>query len=107
MILFLDEERGYLSWVTHHRQGFVLDSPRKATGKHVTVHRATCELIKRSESKRTHWTTGSRMKGCSLDLNELQMWAQTQTGSMAALCSICTPDGKRSESDAEPHLTRL
>jgi len=29
MILFLDEDRAYLSWVAHHRQGFILDGKRK------------------------------------------------------------------------------
>ena len=28
MILFMDEDRAYLSWVTHHRKGFVLECGR-------------------------------------------------------------------------------
>lgn len=66
MILFLDEDLAYLHWVTHHRTGFVLDCLRHSTKAQMVLHRATCPQIKRSESKRTHWTTGKRQKGCSL-----------------------------------------
>ncbi len=68
MILFLDEDRAYLSWVTHHRNGFVLDCHRKPNKHHLMLHRAICPDIKRSATKTTHWTTGHHMKACSLNL---------------------------------------
>jgi hypothetical protein len=78
MILFLDEDRAYLSWVTHHRNGFVLDCNRKPTKHHLILHRAICPEIKHSATKTTHWTTGHHMKACSLNAEELKTWALRQ-----------------------------
>lgn len=109
MIIFLNEDRAYVSWVTHHRTGFVLDSTRKPTRTRIVLHRATCPEIKHCESKRTHWTTGRRMKACSLDAEELKRWALEQVGGQPVLCDQCCPDQLPEHVDhrCEPHLTRL
>jgi hypothetical protein len=111
MIIFLDEERAYLSWVTHHRAGYVLDTLRNPSKKHGTLHRATCSQTKRADSKRTHWTTGRHMKACSLQLDELVAWFAEQTGAPPADCPQCQPSASATEQDAthhsEPHLTKL
>lgn len=104
MILFLDEDRAYLNWVTHHRQGFVLDCLRHLTKSHLFVHRATCPAIKHAESKRSHWTTGKHMKGCSLVLEQLITWAKDQTDHEPTFCPDCSP---QSGEERETHLTRL
>lgn len=104
MIVFLDEDRAYLNWVTHHRAGFVLDCLRHPTKAHLVLHRATCPEIKHSSSKRTHWTTGKHMKGCALDVEQLNVWATDQTEHEAADCPRCTP---RQEVEVETHLTKL
>jgi hypothetical protein len=104
MILFLDEDRAYLNWVTHHRTGFVLDCLRHPTKTHLVLHRATCPEIKRSESKRTHWTTGKHMKGCSIDLGQLQTWAKEQTEHDPTFCPQCSP---QLIVETEHHLTKL
>jgi len=109
MIAFLNEDRAYLSWVTHHRRGFVLDCQRKPTKKHVTLHRATCPQIKQAASKRTHWTTGRKMKACSLDIEELTAWAVEQTDSEPNACSECQPghEFETTDHEGEPQLTKL
>ena len=89
MILFLDEDRAYLSWVTHHRSGFVLDCHRKPTKHHLILHRAIRPAIKHSATKTTHWTTGHHMKACSLNADELKTWAHEQTGANASGCVSC------------------
>jgi hypothetical protein len=109
MIAFLNEDRAYLSWVTHHRQGFVLECYRKPTKGHVTLHRANCPQIKQAASKRTHWTTGRKMKACSLDIEELTVWAVEQTDSEPIACSECHPvhEPESTDHEGEPHLTKL
>lgn len=109
MILFLDEDRAYLNWVTHHRTGFVLDCLRQPTKAHLTLHRATCPEIKQAPTKRTHWTTGRHMKGCGLDPAQLQAWAVEQAGCEAPGCPLCTPDRPpaHAHEPGEVHLTRL
>ena len=107
MILFLNEDRAYLYWVTHHRSGFVLDCHRKPSKRHLVLHRATCPDIKHSESKKTNWTTGQHMKACSLDADELTAWAAEQCGSEPTDCTSCllSPDP---HPEGHPlHLTKL
>lgn len=113
MLIFLDEERAYLSWVSHHHDGFVLDWLRKPTRKRPTLHRATCPEIRRSKSKRTHWTTGRHLKACSLDLEELTDWARAESGAEPVPCGACAPDHAASSEELaaagseDAHLTRL
>jgi len=104
MFLFLDEDQAYLNWVLHHRTGFVLDCLRHPTKARLVIHRATCPEIKRSESKRTHWTTGKHAKGCSLDIEQLKAWAKDQTGHEPTYCSQCSP---HQEIETQTHLTKL
>jgi len=92
MILFLDEDRAYLSWVAHHRQGFVLDGKRKAKLSQLVLHRATCPAIKSAPSRRFHWTTGAKLKACSLHREELAAWVAEQTVAAPASCAACRPD---------------
>jgi hypothetical protein len=97
MILYLDEDRAYLSWVAHHRRGFVLDGKHKPRLSHLMLHRATCPAIKSAPSRRFHWTTGAKLKACSLNREELAAWVAEQTAAPLTRCAECRPD-----SDAEP-----
>ena len=108
MIIFINDDRAYLYWVTHHRQGFVLDGRRKPKVSHLVLHRAMCTGIKRAESKRTHWTTGSKLKACSVDLDELGGWAVEVAGSAATACEKCRPEHDfPTKGSEEIHLTKL
>jgi hypothetical protein len=108
MIIFINDDRAYLHWTTHHRQGFVLDGRRKPKVGHLMLHRAMCPEIKRAISKRTHWTTGARLKACSIDLDELRAWAVEESGSEATPCENCRPETELpSEVSKEIHLTKL
>lgn len=90
MIIFLDEDRAYLSWVAHHRAGFVLDGRRKPRLGHLTMHRACCAAIKSAPSRQFQWTTGAKLKACSLDRTELVGWAADQTNQPNS-CQDCQP----------------
>jgi hypothetical protein len=113
MIIVLNDDPVYLSWIRRHRNGFVLETKRKATKRNTTLHRATCDLIRKSKTKRTHWTTAGRMKACSEDLAELTEWARDQIGSESKKCADCNPTGdalsgaSMSAPAAHPHLTKL
>ncbi len=107
MILFMDEERAYLSWVTHHRSGFVLDCSRKPSKHHLTLHRATCPSVKHSATKKTHWTTGQHMKACSLDAEELKAWAKEQTSVEPSGCVECLIAPDQQAQEMPLHLTKL
>jgi hypothetical protein len=108
MIIFLNDDRAYLYWVTHHRQGFVLDGKRKPKLGHLVVHRATCQEIKANGSRRAHWTTGSKLKACCLDRSELEVWAAEETGASSERCPKCDPERQESTSaEAQTHLSKL
>jgi|GEM_PF-2567590 hypothetical protein len=108
MIIFINDDRAYLYWVTHHRPGFVLDGRRKPKINHLVLHRATCTDIKWADSRRTHWTTGGKLKACSLDHDELRAWVVEEAGSGLTQCEKCRPEHELpSEGSGEIHLTKL
>lgn len=110
MIIFLlGEDRAYLSWLAHHRNGFVLDWLRKPTKKKPTIHRASCEVVRTSKTRNTHWTTGRHIKACSLDLDELTTWAKDEAGGDPEFCDNCKPTDAATSvaSSGDRHLTKL
>jgi hypothetical protein len=111
MIIFLDEDRAYLAWVTHHRPGFVLDARRKLSKKHVTMHRANCPEVRHASTRHTHWTTGQHLKACAMDAVELVAWVREQIDVEPNSCETCLPTQDFGEApqghSSEPHLTRL
>lgn len=108
MLIIINDDLAYVSWISRHRQGFVIDSKSKPKKKHLILHRATCSIIK--PHKRAHLTTGAHIKACSLDTAELASWALEQTGGGLTACQECHPD-EEDCANAEQHsknaLTRL
>jgi hypothetical protein len=107
MQIFIQDDRAYQHWVTHHRQGFVIDGRRRSGWRDLVLHRATCPHVRSRVDRRTHWTTAGKFKACALNPQELQLWAEEDTGEHAGLCSECRP---LVEAKAEEHaisLTRL
>lgn len=108
MIIFLNEDRAYLSWVTRHRQGYVIDGRRKPKAGLFFMHRATCDAIKSASSPRLHWTTGAKVKAYSLDQQELETWVTDEIGANLRYCESCRPDDDHPVSDArQAHATKL
>ena len=108
MIIYIDEDRSYLSWVFHHRDGFVIDWLRQPTRRKPVLHRATCPQIRKSPTKKTHWTTGRHIKACSLDRNQLETWAQQEAGHAVVPCQHCLSKEDATAPSPEPvHITRL
>jgi hypothetical protein len=108
MIIFLNDDRAYLYWVTHHRHGFVLDGKWRPKLGHLVVHRSTCQEIKSGVSRRIHWTTGSKLKACCLDRLELEAWAIEQTGASPDHCAQCNPKNETlAGGDNHVHLSKL
>lgn len=106
MILFLNDDSAYRHWVTHHRQGFVLEGRWKPRWSRFVLHRAGCELVKTAARGRTHATSSGRFKGCANDYLSLAKWV-SDIGGSAQECSNCAPSRALEERDREPHLTRL
>lgn len=95
MVIFLDEEHGYLSWIGHHRDAYVIEGLRRPTRKAPTLHRAECSQIRSAGSKRTHWTTGRRLKACASDRDELIAWSEREYGQPPVECPQCHPSSQQ------------
>ncbi len=107
MIIYLDEDRSYLSWVFHHRDGFVIDWLRQPTRQKPVLHRANCKSIRVSPTKKTHWTTGRHIKACSLDRQKLQQWAQEESGHAVVLCEECLSGASPADDERPGYITKL
>ncbi|MEQ8786802.1 MAG: hypothetical protein RIC55_10910 [Pirellulaceae bacterium] len=113
MVIFLNEERAYLSWTGHHRDGYVLAGWRRPTRKTPTLHRASCGEIKSGAGGRSHWTTGRRLMACAASLEELTQWSNREYGEAPQACTQCRPDAElrldqlAASGDGGDHLTRL
>ncbi len=114
MIIILNDDPIYVSWIRRHRSGFVLATRRKPSKRNTILHRACCPEIRKSKTKRTHWTTGGRVKACSEDREELREWAAEQIGGPPKACRVCNPwekvlsvDTNNPVSAEDQHLTKL
>ena len=108
MLIIINDDPTYVSWISRHRQGFVVDCKSKPKKNHLILHRATCSIIK--PHKRARLTTGAHIKACSLDVAELASWAQEQTGGGLTACQECHPGDEEpvlAEHQAMHALTRL
>lgn len=107
MIIYINDDKAYLHWVTHHRQGFVLAGDRKPKLRHLSLHRATCPEVKPPFIKRTHLTTGARFKACSLDSSELRQWCLETALPEPAACEACAPLNEATAPPDEKHATKF
>ena len=99
MVIYLNEEREYYYWITHHRQGIVLDGRYKPKLGHLVLHWAACPQVKTATSKRSHWTTGSRFKACALDREQLLHWVETDLELTCTRCPECRSEIEMPSSD--------
>lgn len=102
MVIFVDEEFAYRSWLAHHRAGFVLDAARRVAPKQLVLHRAACPEVRPPAGKRTHATTGARMKLCALASEELVRWSSEHLGGAPRECATCRPTGPAPRPDSSP-----
>jgi len=108
VLIMINDDSAYVSWISRHRQGFVIDAKAKPKINHLTLHRATCSVIK--PHKRGRLTTGVHIKACSSDAAELVSWALEQSRGGLMACSECQPDHEEPALGAHPSqhtLTRL
>ena len=105
MIIFLDEDKAFRYWVTHHRQGFVLSGRDRYQPHGMTLHRASCSQTK-AASARTRLTRGNQWKACALLPEELTAWASGWKLD-PGICQDCRPLDAAGTEPAEIHLSKL
>ncbi len=87
MVTFLDDDAGYLNWLTTHPDGFVLNTYRNLTPAYLMLHHATCKWT----SARSNWTKDYR-KTCGTR-HELETFARNNIGREPQLCTFCFAPG--------------
>lgn len=107
MQIFIQDDRAYQHWVTHHRRGFVIDGRRRSGWRDLVLHRATCPQVRSRADRRTHWTTAGKFKACALNRQELCLWAEEETGEDSAVCGVCRPLCEPESEEKSESLTRL
>lgn len=88
---FQKNDTGYLSWVRHNSDGYVLNVLRTHIPYGLMLHRATCYTIRNEAIRRSGWTTGDYVKVCGPERQALRNWAQRHVGKLPADCLKCHP----------------
>jgi hypothetical protein len=83
---FVDDDPGYLRWLTHHPAAFVLNTTRTPSAAYLMLHRANCWTITRLQPRATTFT-GDYSKLCG-GRDELEARARRLSGTAKA-CGHC------------------
>ncbi len=90
MRTFIDDDAGYLGWISEHPVGYVLNLERSLNPTYLMLHRAECHTIRGVPPGGEHWTIDP-IKGCSMVRTELERWAEAEVGGAPAECKFCKP----------------
>ena len=93
MVLFTDDDDGYLCWTKNHPAGYVLNLRTLPDPAYVVLHRASCGVIAASRSSGAYTCRGYR-KAVSDELGELSDFARKEgrsDGSFSKHCGLCKP----------------
>ena len=88
IVIFKDDDLGYLYWLDSNPGGYVVNCHRNPTQDYLKLHRANCYSISGVPSK-GKWWTNQYIKVCSMDKNALADWAMTRVGGEIQPCSHC------------------
>jgi hypothetical protein len=91
IVEFMNDDDGYISWLSAHPDGFVLNCGRPPTPSYLMLHRSTCGTISGTPARGQSWTSFYQ-KVCSDTKRELADWA-SQIG-VPQPCRLCKPCGE-------------
>jgi hypothetical protein len=86
---FLDDDVGYVRWILHNPDKFVLNTARKPTSHYAVLHRATCATISGDPAQGRRWTA-DYAKFCG-DHQELDTFVRRELGGAPHPCGLCHP----------------
>lgn len=87
---FRDDDEGYLTWIARHPGGYVINILRGLNPGTARIHRAGCRTITGTPPRGGPWT-GSYIKVCANQLDDLDRWAAQYADRAIARCGICEP----------------
>ncbi|MGH3176310.1 MAG: DUF7662 domain-containing protein, partial [Streptosporangiaceae bacterium] len=83
---FVDDDPGYLDWLAHHPDSFVINTGRSPTTAYLMLHRVGCGTIRGRPARGTTFT-GDYAKVCG-ERAELEGFAR-DLGGQAQPCGLC------------------
>jgi hypothetical protein len=84
---FVDNDSGYLDWISRNLDGFVVNSYRNPSPAYLVLHRTTCRIISGNPARGRQWTA-DYIKVCG-GRAELESWARTHIGGALQPCRLC------------------
>ena len=90
---FIDNDEGYLRWISYNPHGFVVNVERGERPGYAVLHRASCSSILRDRENGAYTERGYK-KVVSNDLSELRVYATfigRADGSFSKHCGRCQP----------------
>ncbi len=87
MVLFVDDDRGYLQWLSAHPDGFVVNTYRQPSPRYLRLHSAAYRMINGDPANGRRWTA-DYIKVCGTR-RELETWAATVVGGQVQPCALC------------------
>ena len=86
---FCDDDPGYLAWVASHPAGFVLNQPRLARSKALTLHRVGCAALAPRDGADA--LTAGAVKVCGPSSGALEAWSTARGEGRPRACRRCSP----------------
>jgi hypothetical protein len=90
---FRGDDAGYLSWLTAHPAGYVINIEKNYSPAYARMHRASCSALRNQTGAQTY----HYVKVCANQLADLQAWALHHVGREIQPCDRCS---------AHPRLAR-
>lgn len=90
LVIFTDNDAGYLAWLNANPAGFVVNSLRTPSAGNLILHRATCGTITGTPTRGERWT-GEWIKVCAAEPDALRDWARRELGAEPISCGRCKP----------------
>ena len=87
VIKFVDDDGGYLRWLTSNTDGFIVNTYRNPKPSYLRLHRATCPMIQGRPANGARWTA-TYIKVCG-SKSELESWAKDVVGGDLWPCPRC------------------
>lgn len=87
---FVNDDAGYVAWLSEHPDGYVLNTYPHVTSDYLILHRAACRTINRPLAIGREWTR-QYGKSCDDDRTVIERWASEQTGASVQPCAHCLP----------------
>ena len=90
VMVFKDDDDGYLKWLDEHPLGFVINCDRNPRRQYLKLHKSRCHTISGTPTWGKDWTV-QYLKVCSDARQSLRAWAQDEVGGVPDLCGFCNP----------------